>query len=31
MAPDLVGGDGMVKKIQDENWTDYDAVMPRPT
>src|SRR5712671_2365554 len=27
---DYVGGDDMVKKIQDENWTDYDAVIATP-
>src|ERR1051325_7069787 len=27
---DFVGGDDMVKKIQDENWTDYDAVIATP-
>src|SRR3954468_6618768 len=27
---DFVGGDEMVKKIQDENWTDYDAVIATP-
>src|SRR6202142_2284536 len=27
---DYVGGDDMVKKIQDENWTDFDAVIATP-
>src|SRR5579862_3971796 len=27
---DFVGGDDMVKKIQEENWTDYDAVIATP-
>jgi large subunit ribosomal protein L1 len=27
---DIVGGDDMVKKIQDENWTDFDAVIATP-
>src|ERR1700687_4272678 len=27
---DFVGGDDMVKKIQDENWTDFDAVIATP-
>ena len=27
---DYVGGDDMVKKIQTENWTDYDAVIATP-
>jgi large subunit ribosomal protein L1 len=27
---DLVGGDDMVAKIQNENWTDYDAVIATP-
>jgi large subunit ribosomal protein L1 len=27
---DLVGGDDMVAKIQNENWTDFDAVIATP-
>jgi large subunit ribosomal protein L1 len=27
---DFVGGDDMVAKIQNENWTDYDAVIATP-
>src|SRR6202140_4114929 len=27
---DFVGGDDMVKKIQDENWTDFDALIATP-
>src|SRR5205809_5875681 len=27
---DLVGGDDMVAKIQNENWTDFDAVVATP-
>src|SRR5246127_2624124 len=27
---DFVGGEDMVEKIQDENWTDYDAVIATP-
>src|SRR5690348_8853112 len=27
---DYVGGDDMVNKIQNENWTDYDAVIATP-
>ena len=27
---DFVGGDDMVNKIQNENWTDYDAVIATP-
>src|ERR1051325_1707955 len=27
---DLVGGDDMVNKIQNENWTDFDAVIATP-
>src|SRR5213075_485152 len=27
---DYVGGDDMVAKIQNENWTDYDAVIATP-
>src|SRR5579863_6611356 len=27
---DFVGGDDMVNKIQEENWTDYDAVIATP-
>src|SRR5258708_23100291 len=27
---DIVGGDDMVKKIQNENWTDFDAVIATP-
>src|SRR5438445_7407906 len=27
---DIVGGDDMVAKIQNENWTDFDAVVATP-
>src|SRR5215469_11295673 len=27
---DFVGGDDMVNRIQNENWTDYDAVISTP-
>src|SRR5438105_13134415 len=27
---DFVGGDDMVNKIQNENWTDFDAVIATP-
>src|SRR5205814_1144165 len=27
---DLVGGEDMVKKIQEESWTDFDAVIATP-
>src|SRR5271155_1743580 len=27
---DLVGGDDMVAKIQNENWTDFDAMIATP-
>jgi large subunit ribosomal protein L1 len=27
---DYVGGDEMVQKIQNENWTDFDAVIATP-